>query len=316
MIILLHGEDSYRSRQKLNQIVEIFKQKDPSGMNLIFLDGSNLEFSQFKQNYLASPFMGDKRLIVIENILSQRKESIKDEIFELIKKSKPASSVLVFWEEQDFDKRKKLAKHITKNSQAEEFKNLVGIELNNWIKSQVSEKQGKISNQAVDKIASYVGPNLRLINNEIEKLILFKEQGQEINEDDVDLMVKAKLDTNIFNFIDAIGSKEKSKALKLLHDQLESGENIQYLLSMINYQFRNLLLVKELLETGYNQYNLGKEIKMHPYVIKKTVQQCSKYELVYLKMIYQKILDLDSAIKAGNIQPVLGLDMLVVALCS
>lgn len=316
MIILLHGEDSYRSRQKLNQIIEKFKQKDPSGMNLAFLDGSSLEFSQFKKNYLASPFMGDKRLIIVENVLSQRKESTKDEILELIKNSKPASSILVFWEDHDFDKRKKLAKYVAKNSQAEEFNNLVGFELNNWIKSQVSEKQGKISSPAVDKIASYVGSNLRLIDNEIDKLILFKGQGEEINEDDVDLLVKAKLDTNIFNFIDAIGSKEKSKALKLLHDQLESGENIQYLLSMINYQFRNLLLVKELLETGYNQYSLGKEVKMHPYVIKKTVQQCSKYELAYLKMIYQKILDLDSAIKVGNIQPVLGLDMLVVALCS
>lgn len=315
MMILLHGEDNYCSRQKLNNIIDKFKKKDPSSMNLIFLDGASLELSQVKQNIMAAPFMGDKRLVVIENLLSQKKENLKEEILELFKQGIPESSVVILREEKEFDKRKKLAKYVMKNSQAEEFKYLLGGRLNNWIRKEVEVRGGIIANKAVDKLASYVGSELWQMSNEINKLIVYKKNS-EISDADIDLLVKAKLDTNIFNFIDAIGNKDKSRALNLLHDQLESGENIQYLLSMLNYQFRNLLTIKELTEAGFNQNNMSKEVKMHPYVIKKTIQQSSKYSLEHLKIIYKKLLDLDAAIKTGRIDSVLGLDLLVVALCA
>jgi len=314
MIILLHGEDVYQSRQKLNQIVDKFKSKDPSNMNLIFWDGAKSDFSEFKKNILSSPFMGDKRLIVIEDLLSQRKESLLDEALKLMKKGIPQSSVLVFWQSNEFDKRKKLAKYVLKNSQSEEFKFLTGVQLNSWIKKEVDGRGGKISVSGVDMLASYVGSDLWQMSNEIDKLIAYSKKS-EISKEDVELLVKAKLDTNIFSFIDAIGKKNKKGALKLLGDQLESGENILYLLSMINYQFRNLLIIKSLLDDGYNQYNIGKEVKMHPFVIKKTVQQSHNYSLEYLKLIYQKILDLDAAIKTGRINSELGLDLLVIGLC-
>ena len=314
-MILLYGEDSYSSRQKLNNIIDKFKKKDPSNMNLIFLDGASLELSQVKQNILAAPFMGDKRLVVIENLLSQKKENLKEEILELFKKGLPESSVVVFLEEKEFDKRKKLAKYVLKNSQTEEFKYLLGGRLNNWIRKEVEVRGGAMANSAVDKLASCVGSDLWQMSNEIDKLIVYKK-NTEIIDSDIDLLVKAKLDTNIFNFIDAIGAKDKGRALNLLHDQLESGENIQYLLSMLNYQFRNLLTIKDLTENGFNQNNMSKEVKMHPYVIKKTIQQSSQYNLESLKIIYQKLLDLDAAIKTGRIDPVLGLDLLVVALCA
>ncbi len=315
MMTLLYGENTYSSRQKLNQKIKNFKEQDPSNMNLIVLDGVGLDLVKVKTNILAAPFMGDKRLVILENVLSQKKESLKDELLELFRKGISASSELVFWEEKEFDKRKKLAKYIFKNSQTEEFKYLNGLQLNDWIKKETKNRGGAISNNAVNKLASYVGSDLWQMSREIEKLIIYKNQA-EITDSDVDILVKARLDTNIFNFIDAIGAKNKGRALKLLHDQLESGENIQYLLSMINYQFRNLLILKELLNSGMNQYELAKEVKMHPFVIKKTSQQCAKYQLEYLKIIYQKILDLDAAIKTGRIDPVLGLDMLIIALCS
>lgn len=315
MIILLYGEDSYSSRQKLNNIIDKFKKKDPSNMNLIFLDGASLEISQVKQNISVAPFIGDKRLVVIENILNQKKENLKEEVLELFKQGLPESSVIVFWEEKEFDKRKKLAKYVIKNSQVEEFKYLLGGSLNNWIRKEVEVRGGIMANNTVDKLASYVGSDLWQMSNEIDKLIVYKK-NTEIIDSDIDLLVKAKLDTNIFNFIDAIGSKDKSRALNLLHDQLESGENIQYLLSMLNYQFRNLLTIKELTENGFNQNNMSQQVKMHPYVIKKTIQQGSQYNLESLKIIYQKLLDLDAAIKTGKIDAILGLDLLVVALCA
>lgn len=323
MIYLLYGEDTYRSRQKLKEIEKKFRAKDASGINLQNINGLDVEFSDIKKSVNASPFLGEKRLIIIENILSSKNGNLLEKTAELVEAGTPQSSVVVFWQSSDFDKRKKLAKVIFKKGQIEEFLYLRGIGLNKWIESEIQARGGKIAKEAINKLASYVGPDLWQMANEIDKLIAYRldvennnaGRNLEIRAQDVDLLVKAKLDTNIFSFIDAVGKKNKNLALKLLNDQLESGQNALYLLSMIVYQFRNILIIKELLEKGVNQYQIIREVKIHPYVVKKTIIQAENFSFLYLKTIYQKFLDLDSAIKSGSVSPDLGLDLLVVGLC-
>ena len=93
----------------------------------------------------------------------------------------------------------------------------------------------------------FVGNNLNLLSREIEKLATYKNKG-EITGNDVDLLVKSKIDTDIFKTVDALARGDKKTALKMLHDHLDDGEDPFYLLSMYFYQFRNLVKVKPLAE--------------------------------------------------------------------
>jgi len=314
MLIFLYGEDNYRSRQKLNKLKANFLAKDSSGMNLQELDGARVELAELKNAVQAAPFIGEKRLIIVENLLSVKNKNLLAGVADLLNQGLPESSVVVFWEAEMPDKRTKLFKLLTKQGQTEEITLLTGQALNKWIADEAVSREGKISAEATSKLAAYGGNDLWQMAQEIDKLVTYKK-GTEITAGDVDELVKAKLDTNIFNFVDALGRQDKESALKLLHDQLASGEHALYLLTMITYQFRNLLIVKELLENGSNQYGLAKEAKMHPFVAQKTAQQAGNYSLGGLKMIYRKLLDLDAALKTSKIEPRLGLDLLVVGLC-
>jgi DNA polymerase III delta subunit len=69
---------------------------------------------------------------------------------------------------------------------------------------------------------------------------------------------------------------------------------------MINFQLRNLLIVKS-----------GAKLNAHPYVIKKTVRQAGNFSLGDLKKIYQKIFQVDVGIKTGKIDPEVALDLLI-----
>lgn len=315
MIIFLYGEDSYRSRQKLNQIKDKFKKADPSNINLTILDGEKIGFSNIKKAVQAVPFLAKKRLIIIENLLAKKNKTLQEELVNYIKEKKiPETTVIVFWERNSPDERTKLFK-LLKKQRAQEFRLLSGYALSKWIEQEVKERGGKIERDALDKLAAYVGNDLWQMSNEIDKLITYKNK-KSITPEDVELLVKAKLDTNIFNMIDAIGDKNKKRALKLLHDQIESGEHELYLLTMITYQFRNLLIVKDLIEQGMNQYQIQREIRMHPFVVQKTFSQARNFSLDGLKKIYQKLLDTDIALKTSKIEPALALDLLVAKLCS
>lgn len=321
MIIFLYGEDTYRSYNKLTQIKKKFKEKDPSGLNLDVLDGDEAEFSEIKKAIETIPFLTKKRLIILKNILKEGSKDLKNEIADFIEKENlPSFSIIVFWEAGEPDRRDRLFKVIKQRSKSENFELLFGYHLENWIKNEVKTRGGVITSQAVNKLSAYVGNNLWQMSNEIEKLILYASQRSqdgrvEIISDDVELLVKAKLETNIFNFIDALGAKNKKLGLKLLHDQIALGQNEIYLLAMITYQFRNMILVSEALNRTKNQYQIAKELNLHPYVVKKTVGQIRNFNLRQLKNIYQKLLEIDIWLKRKRIDPKLSLDLLVTELC-
>jgi DNA polymerase-3 subunit delta len=155
------------------------------------------------------------------------------------------------------------------------------------------------------------------MKNETEKLVNYKN-GKEIGAADVDLLVKPKIEPEIFKTIDAIAFNNrwsgKKQALKLLHDHLEKGDHPLYLLSMINFQFRNLLIIKDLMEKNVPYYSLQKITKMHPFVVKKTYEQARKFTFQELKKIYQNIFQVDLSIKTGKINPTAALDFLIVSI--
>ena len=97
----------------------------------------------------------------------------------------------------------------------------------------------------------------------------------------------------------------------LLKAHLEKGDNPLYLFSMINYQFRNLLVVKDLIERNRPYYTISKTSNLHPFVVRKSYEQAGKFSFPELKKIYRKIFQVDLAIKTGKINPETGLDLLL-----
>ena len=95
----------------------------------------------------------------------------------------------------------------------------------------------------------------------------------------LNVLVKSKIDTDIFKTVDALARGDKKTALKLLHDHLESGEDPFYLLSMYFYQFRNLVKVKPLAEKNMSPAEITSKLKMHPFVARKSLEQAQEFFL-------------------------------------
>jgi DNA polymerase-3 subunit delta len=320
MIIFLYGEDTYRSSQKLTEIQDKFKKEvDPSGLNLTVLNGAGLKFEDFNQQVKASPFLARKRMVVIKNVISDNKsKNIQKEIVELLdqeSKNPDQDNIIVFWENSDYSKSK--AKHalwerLKKEKFAQEFKPLTPRELNSWLEQAVKERQAKIEKTALSLLAASVGNDLWQMNNELEKLTNYR-QDKIITVNDIETMVKAKYDDDIFKFIDALSNNNKKQAVKLLSDQLNSGAEEMYLLAMFIRQFRILLLTKDLQQTQptITKDKIAKELQIHPFVAQKALYQARNFTLEHLKNIYQMLLNIDLQIKTTSTKPKLLFDLFI-----
>jgi DNA polymerase-3 subunit delta len=330
---IFHGEDEFSRTEQVNQLRA--KMGDPqfADLNTAQFDGRKVSLSELTHACDAVPFLSDKRLVIVEGMLARlepRRKKSEDEAGEQVEEEAnpglakelaayltrlPETTRLIFVESKTLAKNNPILKHAAedKNAYVKEFTALTERALPKWIQDRVESKGGAMAADAVNELAAHIGNDLRLLDNEIEKLLTYRA-NQPVRGEDVRALVAAVSESNIFDLVDAIGRRETARALKLLHDQLAHNAAPIYLLSMITRQFRMLLQLRDLAERGKTTEQAAAQLKLHPFVAKKTADQARNFSLLQLEAIYQKLLDADIAIKTGRHEPILALDLLVAEL--
>lgn len=308
MIYFLFGEDSYRAKRKLEEIILSYKKIHKSGLNLIYIDAKEIDFKDFYSNFKVNSMFAEKKLIILKNIFSGTR--FQEDFLENIKDLESIKDIIIIYEDKAPDQRTKFFKDLKKHAKCQEFNCLQPAILRRWVVQEFEKNNTRINSDSVDSIVNFVGNDLWQMANEISKLSNYKA-GSVVKKEDVELLVKPNIENDIFKTIDALASKNKKQALSLLHKHLVNGDNPLYLLSMISYQFRNLLIIKEL-QGAKRPYGLiTKESGLHPFVVQKSLYICSNFSMQELKKIYQKIFKVDSDIKTGKIEPETALDLLL-----
>jgi DNA polymerase-3 subunit delta len=308
MFILLHGQDSYRSRQKLKDVIEEYKKIHKSGLSLAYLDGENLKFEDFKDAIKQVSMFEEKKLLVLSNVFTN--QDFKEKFLKNFKEFAGTKDTILFYENDKISGKDKFFNFLKSKAKTQDFSLLGGEKLKTWIKQEFLKFKAEISPEAVDKLIDIAGNDLWFLSNEIKKLVNYKK-GERVNAADVVLLVDPKIETAIFKTIDAISQKNKEQALLLVHQHLEKGDNPLYLLSMINFQFKNLLIVKDLMEKHEPYYLISKKAQLHPFVVRKSYQQAGRFTFLELKKIYRKIFQADLEIKTGKISPETALDLFI-----
>ncbi|MFA5249313.1 MAG: DNA polymerase III subunit delta [Candidatus Paceibacterota bacterium] len=314
MIIFLYGPDTFRSRKKLSEIIERYQKVHKSGLNLRSFEGQSFTFQDLKAQLQSISMFKEKKLAVIKNAFGNK---VFKELF--LKNSDyflRSEDIIVFFEEGDVPARDALSGFLKeKAGKSQEFGSLSGAQLKSWIRKEFKNYETEVEAAAVDKLAQEVGGDLWQMSNEIMKLVNYKER-QKVGLDDVKMLVSSKIETDIFKTVDFIAKRDKKNAFRSIKDHLEKGDAPLYILSMINFQFRNLILVKAKCAGGANASpgqaaSLAKEMGMHPFVFRKALYQSQSFSLEELKKIYQNIFKMDLAAKTGDLSPETALDLFI-----
>jgi DNA polymerase-3 subunit delta len=292
MLIFLYGQDTYRSRDELKKIIEEREKASLNWFNFIRIDAKENEleiFEQISQTANTVSMFNEQKLIVVENILSAPEEMQKN-ILDLLRNKnieKDPNTTIIFWTDEK-DAKNEFFEYLKTKAKFQEFKLLEGNQLRKWIRDYINEQKGRVDSSAIEKLIECIGNDLWRMKNEIDKLLNYSDV---IKLNDVELLVKPEIDLNIFELIDAMGYKNKVKALKLFNQHLERGADEFYVLSMIVYQLRNLLLVKS---------TPIAKLKLHPFVIRKSLQQVGNFTFEELKKIYYQLMTIDLRAKTGK----------------
>lgn len=307
MIIFLYGPDSFRSKQKLDEIVAQYKSLKKSGLSLLRIDAAQTDFAEFFHGLASASMFAETKLAIAKNLFSAK--AFQEKFLEEMESLVALKDVIVVYE-TEVDQRLKIFKQLVKLAKCQEFAALEPKQVKAWIVQQCQVLGTKMNVDAMELLANYAGNDLWRLSEELKKLAFFK-QGSVIRKDDVELQVKPKLEVDIFKTMDALAQKNKPQALALLQKHVDGGEAPLYLLSMMAWQFKNLLVVKELAQKGLMYNSIVAKSGLHPFVVKKNYYMCSQFSFEELKRIYQRIFDIDAQIKTGRVEPEIALDLFV-----
>ncbi|HEY97194.1 MAG TPA: DNA polymerase III subunit delta [Dehalococcoidia bacterium] len=327
MLYVLIGEDDFSIRQALEEIKKTIGDDTARLTNTTVLDGRQLTIEELRNACETVPFLAEKRLIIVEGLLG-RFESVartgrkrannrsgEDDVraFTDVMKQLPEFTELVLTDGKTGGNNP-LLRQLTAITGVRSFPLLRQSQLQRWIIKSVASGGGSISPQGVNSLADFVGNDLWLMSNEIEKLIVYAA-GRRIEESDVRALVSNAREAGVFAMVDAIIELRTSKAQESLQQLLRQGVAPAQLLVMISRQVRIIFQIKELRNQKKTRAEIQKKLGLtSDFVLKKAWEQSDRYSSARLREIYHRLLETDLSIKTGRYDGDLALDILIAEL--
>lgn len=311
MIYLFYGIEDYLIQKEIDSI----KQKNNiEEISISRYDLTNTNIEKIIEDCEMNSMFTDKKVIIVNNsymFTGQSKKGQIEQNLEALEKylnNPNIDTLLIFISDSEkLDERKKIVKLIKQKGIVKEFNTTTNI--NNIVKSFFNDY--KISDSSITKLINRVGNNLPLLEEEAEKLKLYKDDIKEINDEDILKITNKNVDLDIFKLIDNIIMKNKKVATETYNEMIKYGEEPIKMLIMIASQIRLMYQTKLLYKKGYTEKDSASLLGIHPYRVKLATEKGRKYTESDLLMYLDNLADLDSKIKQSNVDKKMAIELFI-----
>lgn len=301
MVYLLYGTNDFAIQKEIEKIT-----KDFDKMNISKYDLAEDEIKDVINDAETFSMFADKKVVIAENATIFTSSGSGDlEILENYLAHINPNTILIFTiNEEKIDERKKITKKIKKDyklisfNQNETPNSLVRNLLNDY----------NITSSNINLLIDRVGTNPLILENEVNKIKLYKDDKTVTKEDILNLTTK-RPEIDIFKLIDDIVMKNKDEALEIYNEMLKVNEEPLKIVILLASQFRLMYQAKELAKKGYSEKNISEVLKVHPYRVKLALQKGKKYKAETLLNYLSVLADIDIAIKTGKTDKNLALEL-------
>jgi DNA polymerase-3 subunit delta len=328
---VFHGEDEFSISETLDDFKGRLGPPDMVELNTTVLDARSLTLAELRHACDAVPFLADKRLVIVHGLLTRLADRAEEGLSKAKKRylaaladylpALPETTRLVFVEPEKLPARHPILKLAQREAAGyvKRFDPPRPKHLPRWIAERVHRYGGEIEPYAARSLGDVAGHNLRLLDQELAKLVTYTKAERSITAADVNTLVPYVQEAIIFDLVDALGRRDGAVAARTLHRLLEEGDEKYFplrILAMIARQFRLLIQITELQSLGATQSDIIKTLKLHPFPAGKLRSQATHFTAAQLETVYRHILDTDVAIKSGEMDADLALDLLVAGLAA
>jgi DNA polymerase III subunit delta len=316
-VFLLVGDEEFLKEEWLQNTRQKFFNKENTSsivdFNIFFANEID-DISSVLSIAKTTPFLADKRLIVIRNIELLKPPSNKERLSNYAKA--PFLNTTLVLEagisQRDFLKDKFLSE-IAAFSEVVSFKRLYDANLHGWISKRALLRKKRVDSRGIELLQQLKGNNLKAIDEEIEKLSLYIGERPLITGDDVAHIVGGDVISTVYDIIDALARNDKKRALglSLNFPKKDLGNSI----GLFCWNLRLLLRTKECLNERWPAQKIGNSLGLKKFQLDRALNQAGRLNELWLKSAIAELTEFDLQIKtSGFCDNFLGWQMLLVRL--
>jgi DNA polymerase-3 subunit delta len=310
-LYLFSGPEDYLKKELLQEILTGLERKGKP-FYLEKRDGAELKFNNLLRETKQVTVFSNGRLLWVENpsflMASGKKAStggkkqagnkVDEKEFAALLQGKLENEIVIF-SVPAVDRRRKLVKMLEGADALIEFPPLKGAALLRWIKNEFDFLGKQADDEALHELVGRVGEDLYLVKQEIEKITIYLSEGKKVTKSLVESLVPENRQVNIFNLVDAVGSKNAESAILHLHKMLKQNEPPLLILAMVTRQFRLLYQVLLMQEKKMTLREIASSLRLPPFSVEGLFRQAGRYSVEELSSIMVNLKKTDLQIKKG-----------------
>lgn len=304
MVYLLYGIKEYGINEQISKII-----KNTYNLNISKYDLNSDSLKDVIDDCETISLFDEKKIVIVENVdvFTSTGNKDSDLIEKYLMNINPSTILILVVHSEKIDKRKKITTLIKTKGKVMEFNEDINPET--LIKKML--KEYKIEYSDMKFLIDRVGSNPLIIKNEINKLIIYKGDDNNITREDILNVVSKTIDADIFRLIDTIVKKNRDKAIEIYNDILKINEEPLKIVIMLANQFRIMYQSKELFMKGYSEKDIASSLKIHPYRVKLALKNGRNYSSDTLIKYLYSLAQIDIGIKTGNLNKDLALEFFI-----
>lgn len=310
-LYFIYGEEEFLAGRAVSRLVEKLVAPDFRDFNFTTLYAKECKAEQIIDTAMTLPMFAERRVILVK-----RAEELKAEELEQLMPyvNSPSPQTCLIFLASKIDQRRKFFLELKKSDLLVEFKKMKDDQLPGFVRREAETHGKRVDPAAADLLVYCCGNSLREIVSQVEKLSTYVGTRGLIAVDDVKAIVSDTKTDTVFELANALGSRNLEKSARQLQMLLRDADAPYMLVGALARHFRQLCMIRELLDKRVPHDEISRIVKVNPYFLKGMIVQAEKFLMDEYRKIFTLLHEADMGLKSGG-RPATLFEMMLFRIC-
>ena len=275
-VYLIYGTEERRLAQALDRLKRSLSEVADLDFNLVTLRGESTSADEIIAAANTMPFMSDRRLVIVRDIERLSKVEI-DRLVAYLRNPSPTTTLVLVGEK--VDKRTALYSAVETTGVVAEYRAPKKSEYPQQVVEMFEARGRRIGRDAAEALVRAVGYDLSRLSLEVDKVVAYAGDERTLSRSEVEEVMSSTAGTSIFEFLDALGSRDCRTALERLNGLLDQGETIYSVHALAVRRVRDLLSTQALMRRGQSSTGaLAAVLRRQEWQVRDFPRQARRFE--------------------------------------
>ena len=311
-VVFLWGEESWLVDETIGQIEAVALDPEARDFNREVFYGDEAEAQAVVTAAQTLPWLGLQRLVLVRGA-DALPRSADPPLVAYCKQ--PSPSTCLIFTAQRAETSRPLFALLAKLPWAVRFRRLLPRELSAWIEQRIVASGCRITADAVAVLIETVGNDLRLLANEIDKLVTFVGSEPAIEVESLTALTDDIREMSAFELARLLSMGDLAEALRAWGKFASSGEYPGLALGAILHHVRQLWRIKLAQHASASPERLARELNIPAFTVRRLSAQAAAIEPEQLRQWLEALLEADQTLKRSGLPPQSVFERLILRFC-